>query len=80
MKCKHCGYETNSEKILHDHQKNCLLIQMENGINAKAPEEMEWNALKKYATTNGIDVKGKKKEDILQELKELDDAQKLQTI
>lgn len=83
MKCKHCDYMTDSHKIFSGHQKNCLQIQKENGLlDKKAPAQnppksgadaLSWNELKKFATKKGINVHGKRKEDILQELSTLED-------
>jgi hypothetical protein len=73
MKCKYCGYETNSEKIFYSHENSCLKVQEENGLTTTAatrPEEMSYQELRKLAAEKGIDLK--KKEEILQALKELE--------
>lgn len=76
MRCKHCGYETNSDSIFFLHENTCIEVQQENGLiqqekpydNVKLYKKMGLPELQKYATEKGIDVKDKKKDEIIEAL------------
>ena len=72
MKCRYCGYETNSGKIFYIHENSCLRIQKKNGLayEDKSPEDMSWQELKKHAAAKGITAS--KKNEILAALKQLE--------
>lgn len=65
MKCENCGIEMTSEKIFALHLRECKKIEQKQvGL-----EDMGWKELVKYASEQGINTKGKKKQELLNELK-----------
>lgn len=68
MICPYCGTEITSEKIFAIHIKKCDQKQEQKQEKVDI-DRMNWREFLKYASKQGINVKNKKKQEILRELK-----------
>lgn len=67
MICPYCQMEMTSEKVFNLHMKKCSKKNLNPSICLEL-ENMNWHELLKYASEQGVNTKGKKKQEILDSL------------
>jgi len=74
LKCKNCDFSCTSEKIFWLHLTECKAEKSEDKAKSEKKDfnSLNWNDLRKYAVSKGIEIIGLKKEEIIEKLQTLE--------